>query len=41
MKAALVLWFAFQIPVSEVVQHVQAGLEARRQGRLAEATVEF
>src|SRR6266404_1894994 len=41
MKAALVLWFAFQIPVSEMVQHVQAGLEARRQGRLAEATVEF
>ena len=41
MRAALVLWLAFQIPASDVTQHVQAGLEARQHGRLAEAIAEF
>jgi tetratricopeptide (TPR) repeat protein len=41
MKLAIVLLLALQGPSPEVMQHVQAGMEARRQGHTAEAIAEF
>jgi tetratricopeptide (TPR) repeat protein len=41
MTSAVLLWLALQVPSAEVVDHVRAGMEARRQGNVTEEIAEF
>jgi tetratricopeptide (TPR) repeat protein len=41
MTSAVVLWLALQISSAEAIDHVQAGMEARRQGNVAEEIIQF